>query len=330
MDPQGNPQSIGLPGLPIWQTQTLSEQKRLAAEGDLGASPGSVMDPTADRIVTTSSDAEWLARVNRWRTAAGVSPVGENRALTLGGEQHALYLVKNGPDDVAAFGRYVQTLGAQAHREEQGNPYWTPDGSRAAPNGGVAWDKDPIADVDGLLIAPFHRLPILAPWEKAAGYGNYGHWPRRAGVLVLRGSTPVGMVKPVFFPPDGATMPTGVMSMLEFPDPLAPCPGYAFPVGLPITVQLGASMRVRLDSYSLEDGTTGGKVETCGFDTQTYPHAYGQQVLLDYGAVVLVPRRPLISGHEYRVSVKTRRSAYNWTFRIEKTQPTFRRASTGE
>lgn len=329
-DRQGNLQSIGLPGVPVWQTQTLAEQKRLAAKGDLASIPGATVDPAAARIVATSSDAAWLALVNQWRTAAGVDPVGENVGLSLGSGQHARYLVENGPDDTAAFVRYVQTLGVHAHREEQGNPYWSRAGSEAAQYGGIGWDQDAVADVDGLLIVPFHRLPILAPWAKAAGYGDYGRWPRRAGVLAIRGATPVGMTKPVLFPPDGATMPTGAMSDSEFPNPLAACPGYSYPVGLPITVQLGASVRVRLESYAIEDATTNSQVETCGFDARTYPEEYGHQVLLGYGAIVLVPRKPLAPDHEYRVRVKSHRDTYTWAFRVEQSQPTFRRATRGE
>jgi len=326
IDRQGNMQSIGLPGLPVWQTQTLAEQKRLAAEGDLVASPGSMIDPTATRFVAIASDATWLAQVNRWRSAARVDPIGENSWLSLGSTQHAQYLVKNGPSDTAAFRRYTQTLGANAHTEEFGNLYWTGEGNEAGQHGGIGWDKDSAADIDGLLIAPFHRLPILSPWAKVGGYGDSGRWPKRAGVLVLRGATPVGIIKPVFFPPDGATMLTGAMINSEFPNPLEACPGYAFPVGLPITVQVGTSVRVRLESYSLEDETTHRKVETCGFDAETYPDVYGQKVLSSYGAIVLIPRKPLASDHEYRVSVNNHRSTYNWTFRIEQTTPTLSQA----
>jgi len=117
-------------------------------------------------------------------------------------------------------------------------------------------------------------------------------------------------------------MPTGAMVDSEFPDPLAACPGYSLPVGFPITVQLGASVRVQLESYSLEDETIHRKVEACGFDAQTYPDFYGRKVLSNYGAIVLIPREPLASDHEYRVSVNSQRSTYNWTFRTEQTTPT--------
>jgi hypothetical protein len=321
IDRQGNLQSIGVPGLPVWQTQTLAEQKRMAAEGNLSASPGAMVDPTATRFRAIASDATWLVHVNRWRTAARVDPIGENSWLSLGSTQHAQYLVKNGPSDAAAFHRYMQALDAAAHTEEFGNPYWTGEGNEAGQYGGIAWGKDSITDIDGLLIAPFHRLLILAPWAKVGGYGDYGSYPKRAEVLALRGATPVGIVQPVFFPPDGATMPTGAMVNAEFPNPLEACPGYTLPIGLPITVQVGASVRTQLKSYSLEDATTHSKVETCGIDAETYPDPYGQRVLSSYGAIVLIPRKPLASAHEYRVSINSHRSTYNWTFRIAETTP---------
>jgi hypothetical protein len=81
--PQGQLESIGLPGVPVWQSQTLTEQKRLAAEGDLASSPGSEVDPGAAKLTSAYSDADWLAEVNRWREEAGVQPVGEN-AVSVG------------------------------------------------------------------------------------------------------------------------------------------------------------------------------------------------------------------------------------------------------
>src|SRR5208282_6108494 len=69
---QGQLQSIGLPGLPVWQSQTLTDQNRQASEGILAASPGTELDPKAANLASSPSQADWLVEVNRWRMAAGV------------------------------------------------------------------------------------------------------------------------------------------------------------------------------------------------------------------------------------------------------------------
>jgi len=322
---QGQLQSVGLPGVPVWQTQTLAEQKRLAAEGTLAAQPGSEVDPEAAKLTSTYSDADWLAEINRWREEAGVPPVGENVGLSTGAAEHAQYLVKSGPKSAEQFSAYVQAIDGAAHTENSDSPYYTQAGHEAAHTGDVAFDRDPKADVRGLVEAPFHRLSILAPWVRVAGYGDYGTWPMRAATLVLRGSTPVGLTKPVFFPPDGSTV-TGMMKASEWPNPLDACPGYAFPVGTPITVQTGAFIKVSLESYSVQDESTGQAVETCGFDAMSYPVSWGKKGLSSYGAVVLIPRQPLTKGHQYRVNVKTHQHEYTWSFRVRGNNSSLRSA----
>ena len=312
---QGQLQSVGVPGVPIWQTQTLTEQKHLAAAGELAASPGTDVDPAAATLISLQSDATWLTAVNRWRTEAGVDPIGENIGLSNAGAAHACYLVKNGPDNPAAFLSYEQTIGGAAHNEDSSNQYFTQAGYEAARRGDVSWDHDAEADIDALVEAPFHRLSILAPWIRVAGYGDCGRWPMRAATLVLRGSTPVGLTRAIVFPPNGSTV-LGAMKNSEWPNPLASCPGYTFPVGTPITVQMGALIKVSLESYSIEDETTGQQVEACAFDAGTYPDQWGQRSLLSYGAVVVIPRNPLAPGHSYSVSIKTQRHAFSWRFSV--------------
>jgi uncharacterized protein YkwD len=166
---QGELQSIGVPGVPVWQSQTLAEQKRLASEGTLDTLPGSMVDAEAERLLAVQSDADWLTEVNYWRTEAGTQPVGENTGLSLGATEHARYLVKNGPKDPYNFFRYIQTIDGAAHTEDQDNPYYTNDGFEAAHTGDIGFECGPAKLVDGLVEAPFHRLSILAPWMRVAG-----------------------------------------------------------------------------------------------------------------------------------------------------------------
>lgn len=118
---QGQLQSIGVPGVLIWQSQSLAEQKQLAGEGRLAASPGATLDPDAAKLVSIESDADWLTEVNRWREEAGVGEVGENAALDLACVDHARYLVKNGPTNFRDFEIYEQNIGRAAHAEDPSN-----------------------------------------------------------------------------------------------------------------------------------------------------------------------------------------------------------------
>jgi hypothetical protein len=249
----------------------------------------------------------------------------QNAGLSTGASEHARYLVKNGPGAPQEFLAYEQRINGAAHTDNSDSPYFTQAGYDAAHIGDVSWDHDAKSDVRTLVQAPFHRFSILAPWMRVAGYGEYGRWPIRAATLVLRGTTPVGLTKPVFFPPDGSSVP-GTMRNSEWPNPLAACPGYAFPVGTPVTAQTGASIKVSLESYSVEDESIGREVEACGFDARTYPVSWGKGVLESYGAVILIPRQPLIPGHQYGVRIKTHRHSYTWSFRVRGSKSTLKSA----
>src|SRR5581483_11215590 len=115
--------------------------------------------------------------------------------------------------------------------------------------------------------------------------------------------TPVGLTQAVVFPPDGA-MVNGKMDSGEWPDPLDACQGYSYPVGTPITMQMGSFVNVSLASYALEGEATGRSVETGGFDALTYPGEHGRQTLSSFGAVVVIPRHPLTPSHSYQVTIR--------------------------
>jgi hypothetical protein len=151
---------------------------------------------------------------------------------------------------------------------------------------------------------------------RVAGYGEYGHGPISAANLTIRGSAPVGLTQPVMFPPDNSTV-NGKMVGGEWPNPLDACFGYSYPVGIPITMQLGPFVKVSLASYALEDETTGRAVEACGFDALTYPGEHGRQMLTSFGTVVVIPRHPLMPGHIYQVTIRTHRHTHTWNFQVE-------------
>jgi hypothetical protein len=293
--------------------------------------------PVSEPVLSDASTgrAAWLIELNRWRTLAGIPPAAESIGLSDGSRMHARYLVKMAPGDIAGFRRYDRAIGAGAHRESAGGQWYSSAGAQAAVGGvleageiqsaDVAWEgRDPAADIDQLLLAPFHRLSLLAPWVRRAGYGDFGEYPRRAAALALRG--PIGDdSRTVEFPPAKSEITLSRMDGLEWPNPLSACTGYEAPVGLPITVQVGRRSLLRL--WQVRDETTGAPVEACAFDEASYRNSdrvqerRGRELLAAYGAIIVIPRRPLDAAHHYRVHLATSAGDLEWTFAIAKPAP---------
>jgi len=321
-DSKGNLQSVGLPGVPVWKAQQPSPQAPLAA----GAS--SVAELTAD-----GGGAPWLDELNRWRQAAGLQPVGENLELSDGSREHALYLLDNAGEGGASVVRAGMALGGGAHSESPGSPGFTEAGAQAAGGGrhveGVLQtatialgEKGQKADIDSLLIVPFHRLSLLAPWAEVAGYGKEGKYPQRVAALALRGRQGRDANVVVKFPPDQSKMPFGAIHASEWPNPLAACPGYQLPVGLPISLQVVQPANIA--SYSITDLTSGQQLDACAFDRLTYENpdptqqAAARHALSSAKAIVVIPRYPPEPGHRYQVTIQAGMQ-YQWTFGVEQT-----------
>jgi hypothetical protein len=322
-DSQGNLKSLGVPGIPLWKaspTPALAEN---------GSAPLNDTDPLQLDATSSGAPPDWLVELNRIRTNSGLPEVGQNISLSNACADHARYLVENGPDEPGAFRQYTAALGPAAHTEDPSSKFYSADGAEGA-NGGrlspavfraadVAFSQNPVADIDGLFAAPFHRLSLIAPWATVAGYGSYGTFPMRAGALDLRGgySRKVELVE---YPGDGALITDGSFYFPEYPSVLDSCSGYTLPVGLPITVQAGRNHVLQLKSFSLSGA--GGAVEACGFDPFTYHSPdpgevqHVQKQLGMFGAIVIVPRRPLADG-PYTVSVTTETQTLVWNFSVK-------------
>lgn len=315
-DSRGNVSSVGLTGLPIW-TAPKRAQDMHRNELDADAATGD----------------QWLDELNKWRTMAGVAPVGENLALNHGSELHAQYLVDQIPAGFTDFPQAATAMGGEAHHEKPGAPGYSQEGEEAAAGGrhvdgalwaaDVAWaQRDPTDDIDSLLVAPFHRLSLLAPWAKVAGYGRFGTYPRSAAALALRGPSDNTGGAEVKFPPDGSTVPIPAMTTPEWPNPIASCPGYSYLVGLPITLQVGPKTAGGLATYSLRDQTDNRGLESCAFDSATYVNpdpaqqVHARLALKGFGAVIMIPRLPLHPGHSYQVTINAFDRNYTWMFTI--------------
>jgi len=316
-------------------------------------SPAGVKSPVAvaaEPSAAASGEASgmepaWLARLNYYRQLAGLSPVVEDPALTRGDVAHTQYLLRNLAGTIRTVG-----LGAEAHSEDPKLPGYSDEGAAAArqsdvntwyvPRGAYRaargedpdeWARDPGTpqwSIDGWIAIAFHRLPMLDPNLKTAGFGQFcdptGACAAALNVAAGRQSKRGLYDKPVLFPPDGSTVPFRSFGE-EWPDPLTSCPGYIYPVGVAITLQNGNFVDARLQAFSLKkiDGDE-TPVEACGFDEASFrsPDAVQQQLvnslLHSFGAVEIIPRHPLERGARYRVAMTVNDRAYEWTFSIAK------------
>jgi uncharacterized protein YkwD len=273
--------------------------------------------------------AAWLDPLNRYRVLVGLAPVVADAQLSSGDFLHAQYLAMNyGADE-----RALLRLGADAHSEDPAKPDYTAEGAAAAQASDVAlqWEPHgrlkPSWAIDMWMTGPFHRVPIINPALSSVGYGFYCQGGACVAALNIKTDIdppspyPVTWPRPLMYPPDGAVIASAMFSG-EWPDPLAACPGYTTPVGLPITLELGRSMAPRVTAYAVKGpGANRPAIEACAFDANTYVNSdpmaqsTGRATLRQFGTIVIVPRRPLFPGR-YVVEVSAGKR-YTWSFSIK-------------
>ncbi|MFN8060635.1 MAG: CAP domain-containing protein [Vicinamibacterales bacterium] len=270
-------------------------------------------------VLVSSSPAQaqtWLDYVNAYRATAGLPPVTESAVWSDGDRKHAVYTVRG---DVLA------------HAEDATSPWYTAEGNVAAQSSNVmassAYEATDQFAVDLWMQGPFHAIGILDPRLVQVGYGSFHEagtgFQMSAALDVLRGrsGTAAGVSFPVYWPANGSSVPLGSYSGSESPDPLASCPGYAAPSGLPIVLQMGTgSVTPVVTASSFRDGGT--PLQHCIFTESTYVNAnpstqsLARSVLNTRDAVVLVPRAPLETGRTYTASLTVNGVAYTWSFGI--------------
>jgi hypothetical protein len=287
----------------------------LAAALLMGAHPAAagVRDSSPPAAAPQAPEG-WLARLNRYRAAACLPAVFESPALSAGAGKHATYIVKNR---------------SASHREDPGNDWFTPEGHAAAQQCNVALGLG-VDDTDGWAIdlwmqSPFHAVGVLDPALASVGYGSCREAdddPLAGAALNVRAGVrePAGAAYPLFWPGDGATVPL-TDHRAEYPSPLASCPGYAPPSGLPLILQVGPGSLtpvVAATSFTRD----GRPLEHCVFDETTYRNPDGVQqklgrdILAARDAIVLVPRHPLAPGATYTASIAVDGRTHSWSFTV--------------
>ena len=258
---------------------------------------------------------DWLAHLNYYRALAYLPKVAENSDWSNGNWLHSRYTVKN---DLLQ------------HSENQGNPWYTPEGNAAAQSSNLfgsfnTLENDSTA-ISWWVSGPFHAVGLLTPQLLETGYGSYregdGGLMMAAGIDIIRGvgGVPPSVGFPVRWPGEGTIVHLTHYAG-EIPDPLTSCPGYTHPAGLPIILQLGTgALTPQVTSTSLLEN--GVPVEHCAFDETNYnnPNAgyqnLGRGLLDGRDAVVIVPRLPFAPGSQYTVSVSAGGSTHTWSFKV--------------
>jgi hypothetical protein len=313
---------------------SVAPESSAAAEASAAPSAASTAaNPGGEVNLSEALEAPWLKRLNLYRAMAKLEPVREDTALSQGDAKHVSYLITNYGAEIAR-GTWP---GLEMHQESPDKSGYSDEGLNAATHSDVdfvSWRGKPhdIDDsnwaIDDWMTGAFHRLPLMSPRLKTAGYNQrcisglcVAAMNAQSGVTPVRNATLYE--QPVEFPPDGVSIALKWVTQ-ETPDPTTACSGYPKQIGVPITLQLGTFMAIKLGDYSLEridpDGTATA-VEACGFDSSTYTNpdpaieAAARATLNGFGAVAIVPKAPLLPG-SYRVSLTANDKKYQWQFGV--------------
>ena len=274
-------------------------------------------DPAAQ-----NAPAGWFQDLNAYRAAAGLAPVTENITWSEGAAQHARYTVK------------TDTFSST---ENPGSPWYTPAGAAAAPASiGMVHATSTTTDrsaLDRWMRSPFTAIPILNPRLRSVGFGSYreadGGIQMSAWLDIARGigEMPPGTTFPLTWPVNGAAVPAPFDDCApgtcgDFPSVTETCPGFVYPMGFPLILQLGPTATAPAVSGSGLVRQSLQPVEHCVFDETTFRHSdasqrtIGQAWLRMNHAVVIIPKSPLAAGIRYTASVTANGTKYEWSFDV--------------
>jgi hypothetical protein len=256
----------------------------------------------------------WLAAVNYYRAQSGLPPVSEDTSLSQADALHARYSVEN------------RNL---IHSEDQSNRWYTPEGDQAARTSNGAAVTSESNAVDQWMQAPFHALGILDPRLQRVGFGTYtdsgitnGSWNTSAWLNVISGMGPLPARTrfPIVWPGENSsisiTQHTG-----EVPEVIKTCHGYSLPTGVPLIVELAPGASTTVTDSKLEQN--GVPVAHCTFDAPSfnYPDSAWQtearNILSARNAVVIIPKKELAKGSQFRMTLTIGGQEISWSFRTE-------------
>jgi hypothetical protein len=271
-----------------------------------------------------------FARFNAVRAQANLNPVSFDENTSMNCWLH---------------GRYTLLNGVLEHTENLSLPFATPEGRDCASKSNLSVSYSPISKplnlnlTDGLFTAPFHAVGMLDSTQTSVGLGafvrtnpNYSTFSEIGGgitsILPSNLGTPPA---PVMFPGNATTTDLSVGSQGERPNPIASCPTFdpTQRTGLPLIVTTGTYADTTASNATItEDGQP---VNVCAYGSTQYVNTsggtinyttgpvseqdVGRSILKGYGAVFIVPQKPLNPGKTYAVSVNVNGQPISWSFK---------------
>lgn len=252
-----------------------------------------------------------LRSLNAHRATAGVPAAGYDSGASWGAQLHADYL------------QHHQLNATTAHSERRGQAGYTDAGAAAAKKSVVSgWPKGSTGPqaVTSLMTAPFHGLWLVHPDLQRVGWGeSHGRQGARFVMDVYTGN-PQHRHKPsrtVTFPGHGRTSTLKEISRKEWPNPLAPCPGFSHPAGGPVMAMFDRAPRITSVTLQRE----GAPVEICWYDEHRYRNADKHQqdtarsTLGRLNAVIIIGKGALAPGN-YQATVVNHGRPFTWHFTI--------------
>ena len=267
---------------------------------------------------SAASTPAWLAEINSFRTADGLSPVTDNPAWDLGIKHHLTYLQRTPA-------QYMTGQYASAHTENPASPYYTADGAAEASYSDLALGDahSELSAIDVWLAAPFHAVGMLRAQlsqvalavDPQSGY---------AGLDVIHGLNYFlpPATQPILYPGPGTTTDL-VTYGGELPSPLQTCHWsitgtYGLPLIVLLTQAPSAQLSATLTGPQGTESTATGSL--CAVDEHDYYSSdpiYGPtgiSILQSDNAVFLIPRHPLATGSYAAAVDQPGQSPIAWSF----------------
>jgi hypothetical protein len=267
---------------------------------------------------SAASTPAWLAEINSFRIADGLSPVTDNPAWDLGIKHHLTYLQRTPA-------QYMTGQYASAHTENPASPYYTSDGAAEASYSDLALGDahSDMSAIDVWLAAPFHAVGMLRAQLTQVALADD---PRSgyAGLDVIHGLNPFLPLatQPILYPGPGTT--TNLVTYGgELPSPLQTCHWsltgtYGLPLIVLLTQPPSADLSATLTGPQGTESTAAGSL--CAVDENDYyssDSVYGPtglSILQGDNAVFLIPRHPLSTGSYAAALDQPGQSAIDWSF----------------